>query len=71
MNPSLPANGVAPPDAGPLRERPYPLPPLPPDRYYVESVDPTKVGDGALMFVEDSDDFDTFTYRSQENRLSW
>ncbi len=43
--------------------RPYPLPPLPPDSYYVEDVDPATVGDGALVFVEDSDDFDSFTYR--------
>ena len=43
--------------------RPYPLPPLPADRYYIESVDPATVGDGALVFVEDSDGFDKFTYR--------
>ncbi len=47
----------------PLIARPYPLPPLPADRYYIESVDPATVGDGALVFVEDSDGFDTFTYR--------
>ena len=63
MNTTLPGNAAAPPAAGPLIERPYPLPPLPPDRYYVESVNPATVGDGALVFVEDSDDFDTFTYR--------
>ncbi len=47
----------------PLVARPYPLPPLPADCFYVESVDPASVGDGALVFVEDSDAFDTFTYR--------
>ena len=43
--------------------RSYPLPALPPDRYYVEPSDPAAVGDGALVFVEDSDPFDLFTYR--------
>ena len=31
--------------------------------YYVDAVDPTTVGDGALVFVEDSDYFDQYTYR--------
>ncbi|HKD37587.1 MAG TPA: fused MFS/spermidine synthase [Pirellulales bacterium] len=56
------SNGVAAPQP-PLATRPYPLPPLPPDRYYVESDDPSTIGDGSLEFIEDSDDFDTFTYR--------
>ena len=43
--------------------RPYPLPSLPPGRYYQEPVDPATVGDGALVFVEDSDPFDLYTYR--------
>jgi spermidine synthase len=43
--------------------RPYPLPPLPPDRYYDEPIDPATVGDGALVFVEDTDPFDQYTYR--------
>ena len=43
--------------------RPYPLPPLPPDCYYVEPIDPATVGDGALVFIEDTDPFDQYTYR--------
>ncbi|HXT59066.1 MAG TPA: fused MFS/spermidine synthase [Pirellulales bacterium] len=44
-------------------ERPYPLPALPGDRYYVETVDPAGVGGGALVLVEDSDPFDRYSYR--------
>jgi len=43
--------------------RPYPLPPLPPDRFYAERLDPATLGDGALAFIEDSDPFDRYTYR--------
>ena len=43
--------------------RPYELPALPPNRYYVEAPDPRTEGDGALMFIEDTDDFDLYTYR--------
>jgi len=43
--------------------RPYPLPPLPPDRTYVD--DQVEKGQyaGSLMFTEDSDPFDTYGYR--------
>lgn len=44
-------------------ERPYPLAPLPPNRYYVEPEDPAKVGDGAVCIHEESDPFDTYLYR--------
>lgn len=43
--------------------RPYPLPNLPADRYYAETVDPASIGNGALTFVEDSDPFDRYSYR--------
>jgi spermidine synthase len=43
--------------------RPYPLPALPPDRYYAEVIDPAAIGGGALMLVEDSDPFDRYSYR--------
>jgi len=46
-----------------LRQRPYPLPPLPPDRYYVEDPDPPT--DGQVVFTETSDPFDTYTYQLQ------
>ena len=48
------------PDIAP---RPYPLPPLPPNRFYLDGPDPALVGDGALVVVEDSDPFDRYTYR--------
>lgn len=50
-----------PPAAPPTR--PYPLPPLPPNRFYLDPVDPAAVGDGALVLVEDSDPFDRYHYR--------
>ncbi len=62
----VPVVGVSPATGGqsrPIVERSYPLPALPPNRYYQEAVSPAAVGDGALVFVEDSDDFDSFTYR--------
>ncbi|HUY34168.1 MAG TPA: fused MFS/spermidine synthase [Pirellulales bacterium] len=43
--------------------RPYPLPPLPPDRFYEERLDPATLSDGALVFIEDTDPFDRYTYR--------
>lgn len=43
--------------------RPYPLPPLPPHRFYLDPIDPAAVGDGALVLVEDSDPFDRYHYR--------
>lgn len=42
---------------------PDPLPPLPAHRCYQENVDPRSVGDGALVFIEDSDPFDRYSYR--------
>jgi spermidine synthase len=42
--------------------RPYPLPPLPPDMYYVPDPDVDEA-DGALFFVEDADPFDTYHYQ--------
>lgn len=51
------------PSSPPEIKRPYPLPSLPPNRYYVERIDPASVGDGALTFVEDSDPFDRYSYR--------
>ncbi len=44
--------------------RPYPLPPLPPNRFYLDGPDPAQAGDGALVVVEDSDPFDRYTYRT-------
>ena len=46
-----------------VRPRPYPLPSLPPNKYYVDAPDPKSIGDGALMFVEDADRFDLYSYR--------
>jgi spermidine synthase len=46
-----------------LINRPYPLPPLPSNCYYQENINPEAVGDGALVYIEDSDPFDTYTYR--------
>ena len=43
--------------------RPYPLPPLPPNYYYKEGPSVADVGDGAIVFVEDTDYFDRYTYR--------
>jgi spermidine synthase len=43
--------------------RPYPLPPLPPDQYYVEPLTAEDAGLGALEMVEVSDPFDRYTYR--------
>jgi spermidine synthase len=43
--------------------RPYPLPPLPPNHYYQEGPSLADVGGGAIVFVEDSDNFDRYTYR--------
>lgn len=45
--------------------RPYPLPELPPDHYYVDGPTPESLGNGALVFIEDSDPFDRYTYRLQ------
>ncbi len=51
-----------PPNAArPPLPRPYPLPALPPDRFYVEPYTPQEVGFGQLVLVEDSDPFDRYT----------
>lgn len=44
-----------------LRARAYPLPVLPPNRYYVE--DPLPPQGGPVVFTETSDRFDTYTYQ--------
>ena len=51
------------PQPSPSIARPYPLRPLPPHQHYVEPPDAATIGDGALVFVEDSDAFDSYTYR--------
>jgi spermidine synthase len=43
--------------------RPYSLPPLPPNRYYAEPVTPGQAGEGSVVFIENSDPFDIYTYR--------
>jgi spermidine synthase len=45
------------------KQRPYPLPPLPHDRYYVEDADPPAGGE--VVFMETSDRFDGYTYQLQ------
>ncbi|HQR20661.1 MAG TPA: fused MFS/spermidine synthase [Burkholderiaceae bacterium] len=45
----------------PLKERPYPLPVLPPNRCYLEESDPATAG--RIAFTEDSDLFDSYTYQ--------
>jgi len=47
----------------PLKPRPYPLPPLPPDSYYVEPETEESLGDTDLQFVENTDIFDRYIYR--------
>ena len=49
-----------------LITRPYPLPPLPPNRYYVEAENPISVGEGSVAFIDASDSFDTYTYRAKK-----
>ena len=44
-----------------LKERPYPLPQLPPNRFYVEADDPPL--SGRVVFAENSDPFDSYTYQ--------
>jgi spermidine synthase len=43
--------------------RPYPLPPPPPDHYYVEPPDPKAASSECLVAIEQSDPFDSYTYR--------
>jgi spermidine synthase len=42
------------------------LPPLPPGSYYEDEPDPEDIGEGSLVFVEESDDFDLYTYRLEK-----
>ncbi len=42
--------------------RPYPLPPLPPNHFYVEPQEPPR-SSGSAMLVEESDPFDRYGYR--------
>lgn len=42
--------------------RPYPLPPLPPNHFYVEPQTPPGSA-GSLLLVEESDPFDSYAYR--------
>jgi spermidine synthase len=48
-----------------LRERPYALPPLPPNRYYEELPDPESAGDSEVVFIEQTDPFESYTFRLQ------
>ncbi|MDP9150727.1 MAG: fused MFS/spermidine synthase [Myxococcota bacterium] len=59
----LPKPPGRPASARPIRERPYPLPQLPPDRYYDEPPDPALVGDTEVVFVEETDPFDQYSFR--------
>jgi spermidine synthase len=43
-----------------------PLPPLPPDRYYVNPPDPAALGNSSVLFVETSDPFDQYTFRLRQ-----
>lgn len=52
---------MPPPQPLALKPRPYALPLLPPNRCYVEEEDPP--ADGRIVFVEDSDPFDSFHYQ--------
>jgi spermidine synthase len=51
------------PDPSQLKARPYPLPPLPPNRFYVEAPDPARRPDECLIFEECSDIWDSYVYR--------
>jgi len=63
LNSSLKINLVKKPNLLQKIHRPYSLPKLPPDRYYQELPDPELAGDGALVIIDDSDDFDSYVYR--------
>ena len=45
--------------------RPYALPPLPQDCFYVEPEDPAAAGDGGVCITEASDPYDTYLYRAR------
>lgn len=47
-------------------KRPYPLPPLPPNRIYVEDTMAAGQYPGSLMLTEDSDPFDSYGYRLEK-----
>ncbi len=61
--PQSPGNGS--PAAPPLRERPYELPPLPPNRCYEELPDPESIGETEVVFVEQTDPFEEYSFRLQ------
>lgn len=46
-----------------LIKRPYSLPPLPPNYYYQENANPEAVGEGELVYIENSNPLDKYAYR--------
>ena len=50
--------------------RPYPLPELRPNEYYVEPLTPDQLGSGPVWCIEDTDPFDLYTYRVTEIQVS-
>jgi spermidine synthase len=46
-----------------LISRPYPLPPLPSNYYYQENIKPETVGEGELVYIENSNPLDKYAYR--------
>jgi spermidine synthase len=61
-----PPRDVESPNGGPLVERPYSLPELPPNRFFVEGGD-TAVPprSGSIFVLEDADTFDEYHYRTK------
>ena len=49
------------PASQPVRD--YPLPPLPPNKYYAEAIDPSIARESAIFFEEESDPFDRYSFR--------
>ena len=49
----------------PVAPRPYDLPPLPPNRYYEDSLS-KEAGRNAPVFIERTDDFDLYTFAIQK-----
>ncbi len=43
--------------------RPYPLPELRPNEFYVEPIDPASIEEPPVYYIEDADPFDHFAYR--------
>ncbi|WP_170052505.1 fused MFS/spermidine synthase [Neoroseomonas marina] len=56
-------NYTLPGDPETIRDRPYPLPPLRRNEFWMEPLDPAKLGHGPIYSVEDSDPFDLYSYR--------